>query len=139
VTIAPSRSLRYDKVDFSPAEISDRILGALAVYSRDARYLASLFPRDLVGQVVRTITDLESENYIFRNHYGEYNLVDPTKIEQKPEVPTLKDISLQVPLGVFRDLKRYAKSQGTSVEMEAGYLLSEIVRVYKAQSVIPTT
>lgn len=60
------------------------------------------------------------------------------KQQSRSVPPALKDLTIQLPQGAIADLKRYAREQGTSVELEAAHLLREIIRLYKAQSVIPT-
>ena len=66
-------------------------------------------------------------------HYQAQN-----KQQARAITPALKDLTIQLPQGAIADLKRYAREQGTSVELEAAHLLREIIRLYKAQSVIPT-
>jgi hypothetical protein len=119
------------------SEIEERILGAITVSPRSGNYIASLFPTVDTAIVVRILNELQYKKALQLDNNFNYCLA-PAAVSNT-FVPSLKELTLQIPIGVLRDLKRYAKTQGTSVEMEASYLLSEIVRVYKAQSVIPNT
>jgi hypothetical protein len=121
----------------SPTEIADQILGAVTVAPRSGSYIAALFPSVDTATVVRTLNELQYKKALQLDNNFNYCLA-PAAVSDT-FVPSLKELTLHIPIGVLRDLKRYAKTQGTSVEMEAAYLLSEIVRVYKAQSVIPNT
>ena len=64
-----------------------------------------------------------------------YTLVEQ---EQSVEDNSFRELTISVPPGLLKDLRRYAREQGTTAELEASHLLGEIVRLYKAQSVIPT-
>lgn len=121
----------------TPSEIEDRIIGAVAVSPRSGNYIAALFPSVSTEVVVRALNELQHKKALELDHNFNYCLSTGPVLNNT--APSLKELDLQIPVGVLRDLKRYARTQGTSVEMEAAHLLSEIVRVYKAQGVIPNT
>lgn len=60
------------------------------------------------------------------------------KHQQSVEVPSMKPITISITPGLFDDLRKYAKAQGSSLEAEAASLLGDIVRTYKMTNVIAT-
>ena len=93
----------------------------------------------------REISDLLRQEVIYQTIDGclSDRPYEPTEVTTKPQPPKPEKgnskpntLTLTVSPGLIHDLRSYAKQQGTSIEMEASFLLAEVVRLYKASKVI---
>lgn len=90
-----------------------------------------------------SINHLVSDGLIYE-HNGMYYCTQNSprdrplvKAEPAEEIPAMKPLTITVTPGLFNDLRKYAKAQGSSIEAEAVTLLGDIVRTYKMTNVIP--
>lgn len=135
-TLSKTTDATYDRV------LSHAILANIAARSGEltGSDLQSRLSQHSTVQVARVINNLIQSNQIRVTSVG--TLAINNKLNNQAEVSSTttayKELTLQLPAGAIADLKRYAREQGTTVELEAAHLLREIIRLYKAQSVIPT-
>lgn len=110
------RIVEESEVPLSPSAVAARL---------------SSIPPGIVAWALRNLTEA---NKLFVTKAGKLTLSDPNATH----LSKFTELTIQLPPGAIKALRQYAKDQGTSVELEASHLLGEIIRLYKAQSVITT-
>ena len=118
------------------SQIENLVVQLLTAKPLPGQALQKALPHYQVEDLIDILAGLTQQGVVRLNADYTYELV-PQQTVQTAHQP-FSSLTIQVPPGLLRDLKGYAKQQGTSVELEASWLLGEIVRLYKAQRVITT-
>lgn len=132
LTETPKFGLTF-KTDRRCEELQDAILKELSIAPVSGSSLQNTVQPESAVLLFQALQSLEESGIVtFNKVTFKYELV--TKLQKSP----LQELTIQLPSGLYKSLVAHARTQGTTTELEASWLLAEIIRVYQAQRVIPT-